>query len=290
MTDHLVMIVFKASLMIFMIGNLSSMGLQLNVKDAVRPLMHWRFMTVTLLSCFVYCPVVALVLIRLIPLQQPYVVGLMLLSLAPAAPFLPLVVSNAKGDLSSAAAFMLVASVGTVLIMPLGVPYLAPGMSASPWAVAKPLLILVLLPLAIAMVVRNRSESLARRLYVYDKVITSAGTALFLVIVAVMHYRNVVGAIGSYALATQVLFVVGMTVGGYLLALPLPVQQRVVISLGVCTRNIGAAVAIVGSGGDQSVMVMLVIGTIATVIMSFGASAWFAYAAESRVLPTGARK
>lgn len=68
------------------------------------------------------CPAPAYALTKVIPLEPPYAIGMILLGMAPCAPFLPMMVDKARGDLAYAAAFMLLASVVTVVYMPLAVP------------------------------------------------------------------------------------------------------------------------------------------------------------------------
>jgi bile acid:Na+ symporter, BASS family len=277
-------LVFKFSLIIFMVGNLLAMGLQLRVSDAIAPLKSVRFVFATLIASFVFSPALAFAVTRVIPMEPPYAIGILLLGLAPAAPFLPLAVKNAKGDLAAAAGLMLLASLGTIIVMPLGVPLIAPGMSTSAWRIARPLLFLIFLPLAVGLGVKYRLPDTADWLYRYVKVITGVGTIVFLGVVLVLNFHGFIGALGSRAFLAQLLFVPGLTVGGYLIGAGLPREQRSVMSLGICTRNIGAAAAIVGTGGDQRIMVMLVIATLATVAVSFGAAAWFARSARRRQL------
>lgn len=138
----------KISLVIFMAGNLLGMGLQLRVGTALVGLRNRRFVGFGQLWCFVLGPAVAWALTRLIPLALPYAMGLMLIGLTPCAPFLPMMVERARGDLGYAASLILLASVGMVVTMPFTVPWLVEGLSVSAWMVAKPLLAVVLLPLA----------------------------------------------------------------------------------------------------------------------------------------------
>ncbi|MCK7490681.1 MAG: hypothetical protein MZW92_02035 [Comamonadaceae bacterium] len=55
----------------------------------------------------------------MIPLEAPYAMGLILIGLAPCAPFLPMMVDRARGDMGYTASFMLLAAVGMVVTMPL---------------------------------------------------------------------------------------------------------------------------------------------------------------------------
>ena len=89
----------KISLVIFMAGNLLDMGLRLRVGTALVGLRNLRFVSFGLLWCFVLGPAVAWALTRLIPLALPYAMGLILIGLTPCAPFLPMMVERARGDM-----------------------------------------------------------------------------------------------------------------------------------------------------------------------------------------------
>jgi BASS family bile acid:Na+ symporter len=236
-----------------------------------------------ILASFLFSPVLAWVLAAVVPLESPYRIGLLLLGFAPAAPFLPLAVKCARGDLSATAGLMFLASVGTVVVMPFGVPLVAPGISASAWSVARPLLLLVLLPLGAGLLVKHFWADKADWAYRYVKVVTVAGTIVFLAVTLVLNFSGFVGSLGSHALLAQLLFVSGLALGGYLISAGMPANQRSVMSLGMGTRNIGAAAAIVGINGDQKIMVMLVIATLVTVAISFTMAAWFARSGPTRL-------
>ena len=256
------------------------MGLQLTLRSALRPLGNVRFLATTIVASFVFSPVVAFAVTKLFPLDQPYTIGLLLLGFTPAAPFLPLVVKKARGDLAANAGFMLVASIGTIILMPLAVPHVGGGLTASAWAVARPLIFLILIPLASGMAVRYGSSHLAERLYLYDMRITAIFTIVFLVVVLLLNVRVLVGAIGSYAFAAQIVLVAALTLGGYVLSANLACEQRIVVSLGIGTRNVGVAAAIVGVNGDQRIMAMLAIGAVVTMVFSFLTAVWFSHALD----------
>src|SRR5512137_2579039 len=132
MTETLT-ILLKISVVIFMAGNLLDLGLRLNLKEALRGLRDLRFVILSVLWAFVLCPALAYGLTLVIPLTPPYAMGLILLGLAPCAPLLPVMAEKACGDLNYAATFMLLASAGTVIFMPLAVPLLVEGLTVSAW-------------------------------------------------------------------------------------------------------------------------------------------------------------
>src|SRR6185369_4502524 len=138
MTDTLP-ILLKITVVIFMVGNLLELGLRLDMKKAMAGLRDVRFVTLSLLWAFVLCPALAYALGVVLPLSEPYAMGLLLLGLAPCAPLLPMMVAKAHGDVNYAASFMLLASAGTVVYMPIAVPLLVKGLTVSAWTVAKPM-------------------------------------------------------------------------------------------------------------------------------------------------------
>lgn len=285
MIGNLLQMVYTISLVIFMVGNLSAMGLQLWVADAIIPLRNARFVVTTLIAGFVIGPVLAQLVVLAVPMERPYAIGVLLLGMAPSAPFLPLVVKKANGNLAAAAGLMLLASLGTILTMPLGVALVVPGLSVGAWSIAKPLISLVLLPLALGVLIKSVWATFADRLYRYVKAITSLGTIVFLVLVLFLNFKSIVGSVGSHAFLAQLLFVPALAATGYLGALGLPDTHRSVVTLGMCTRNIGAAAAIVGTKGDQRTIVMLVIATLVTIAFSFATASWFARVARKSPLP-----
>ena len=271
----------KISLVIFMAGNLLDMGLRLKLGTALVGLRNMRFVSFSLLWCFVLGPAVAYGITQVIPLEPPYAMGLILIGLAPCAPFLPAMVDRARGDLGYTASFMLLASVGMVAYMPLAVPLLVQGLSVSAWVVAKPLLAVVLVPLVIGMVTQRRAPGFAARAQPVVKKITGLVTIIMLVLCLVVYGEAFIGSAGSYATLAQVIFYCAVTAGSYMLAFGLPQNRRSVLALGVCTRNLGAAFAplFAVAGIDERAIVMVALGvplqTIAAVVAArvFGSRA-----------------
>ena len=97
-------------------------------------------------------------------MEEPYVVVVFLASLAPCAPFLQQMVGKARGDMGFAGALIPLVAVGTVVLMPLMAPLLIKGLTISTWALAKPLLLTILLPLISGMLVLCASPGAAARI------------------------------------------------------------------------------------------------------------------------------
>ncbi|HFB98158.1 MAG TPA: hypothetical protein ENJ62_03365, partial [Bryobacterales bacterium] len=116
--------VFTASVVVFTVANLAAMGLELNLREATKTLRNAKAVGLILLWGWVVGPALAWLIIRLLPLQEAHADGLLLISLAPTAPFFPLMVRRARGDMSFAGAFLFVTTLGVVLFLPLLAPLL----------------------------------------------------------------------------------------------------------------------------------------------------------------------
>ena len=209
--SNALVIALKVSLVLFMAGNLLEMGLKLDPRDALRGLRDARFVLLTMIWGFVLGPAIAYAITRVVPLAPPYAMGLILMGMAPSAPFLPMLVGKAKGDLGYTAAFMLLTAAGTVVFMPLAVPLLIPGLAVGPWAIARPLLVMVLLPLATGMVVLRLSQRGATRARPFVKVTTLVATVATAVLCIVVYGKALLGITGSLAVVSQVLFFLPVT-------------------------------------------------------------------------------
>src|SRR4051812_25495134 len=196
----------RVSVLLFMIGSLAGVGLRVDAKDAFLPLRQARFLTVSLVASWMVCPVVAVAVLHFIPLAEPYAAGLLLLSLAPCAPFAPAVVRIAKGDTSALAAFMVFSAVTTVIVMPIGVSLTIDSVNVSMWRIARPLLLFILTPLACGMALRQVAPGVAARLRPAIEKITAASGLLLFVVVVVLYGRGIIDAYGSYAILAQMIF------------------------------------------------------------------------------------
>jgi BASS family bile acid:Na+ symporter len=255
--------VFTITVVIFTVANLAAMGLELNLRDALRTLRSARAIGLILLWGWVVGPALAYLITRVLPLTEAHAAGLLLISLAPTAPFFPLMVRKARGDMSFAGAVMLLTTLGTVLFLPLLAPLLIEGLTVDAWSLAKPLLMMVLLPLLIGGAIREFAPNAAEKLFPVVKKIGGIFLVLTLVLTLVLYGRDMLGAVGSFAPGAQVLFFAAITALSYKIGFGLEQQQRSGMALGMCTRNIAAVFAayfgITNAPSGLFVMIVLVV-------------------------------
>ena len=272
-TDHLT-VVLKITLVAFIASSLLDMGLRLDPPDAARGLRNVRFVGLTLFWGFVVSPALAFAITRLLPLGPPYATGLLLIGVTPCAPFLPMIVERAKGDVGYTAAFMLLTSIATIIVMPFAVPLMIEGLTVKAWTIAEPLVLVALLPLAIGMVLRHVSTVLAMRLQPLVKRASSLATVAVLVTCVVVFGRGLISEAGSLVVAAQLIYFAAITALPYWIGCGLPHEQKIVLSCGMATRNLGVALAPLFSLADvdQRAIVMVVLGLPITVAFALGAS------------------
>ena len=277
----LMMTVLKISLAVFMAGNLLDMGLRLRPQDAVRELRNARFVFLSLLWGFVLGPALAYCIPLVIPLEPHYAIGLVLIGMAPCAPFLPVIVKKAKGDAGSTAAFMMLAAVGMVVFMPFAVPLMLKGLTVSAWAIARPMVMVILAPLAAGMLIFYFFPALDTRMQPVVKLVTRVATVVMLVLAIVTYGKDFIGIRGSFAVLAHLIFFSIVTAVPYLIGFGMPRGQRIVISAGMSTRNVGAALAplIAAPGMDHRATVMILLAFPVMVVFSLIAAKRFGRAA-----------
>jgi len=88
------------SVLVFVVTSMLAMGLSLTVAQIVEPLQDLRLVGKALLANFVLVPLIAYVILLVIPLTEAQSIGRILLATAAGAPFLPKLVEVAKGNVA----------------------------------------------------------------------------------------------------------------------------------------------------------------------------------------------
>ena len=264
----------KIALLAFLVSSMLAAGLSLTPHAILAPLRNLRLVLVALALNFVAAPVFALVLSIVIPLERPHAIGLVLLGGAAGAPFLPKLVEGAHGDLGFAVALMTLLTVGTTLFMPFALPLMIPGLEASPWSIAQPLVAFILTPLAVGMLLQRRKASAFAVLQPIFVKLGNVSALVLLALLIALYFHNLLGVLGSGAIAACAVFIAGLYAAGYLLG-GSRVETRGVLGLGTAARNVGAALVPASqSFSDPKVMIMLVAYTIVMLIVLIPASGW----------------
>ena len=264
----------SVSILVFLIGSMLGIGLKLSPREMVSPLRDTRLVALALGLNFVIAPALAWILMVIIPLERGHAIGLLLLSGASGAPFLPKLVETARGDLSLAIALMALLTLGTIFFIPFALPHMITGMDAAPWPIARPLLLFIVLPMGLGMLLKSWAPSLAERL---APVCTAAGNGaliLLFVLLVALNASALVGVIGSGAILAVMLDIIGLLAAGWLLG-GRNVKTAGTLGLATAARNFGAAmVPAANNFDDPKVTVMLIVSAVVCLVITFSAAAW----------------
>jgi bile acid:Na+ symporter, BASS family len=246
------------AMFVFVLSSMIGMGLGLRVKEIVAPLRNWSLVTLSLVANFVVMPAVAIVLARILHLDESMGIGLLVLGTASGAPFLPKLAQLAKGNLAFAVGLMVLLMVITVGYLPIAMPLLVPGVSVNPGQIARSLVLLMLLPLGGALVVNaSRPDVAAKGKPFFDKTSNLSLIAL-IALQVLLNVRSVAAVFGTGGILAGVLFLaVGFAVGWLLGGSAR--ETRSVLGLGTAQRNIAAALVVANQSFDDPNVVVMVI-------------------------------
>lgn len=269
---ELVQYTTKLLILLFVITCMASMGLSLKFSDIVKPLRRPLLVFITLAINFLVAPGIAILLTRLFSIDESYATGLLLLSAAAGAPYLPKLVEVAQGDATLSVSVMLLQIVGSIVLMPLILPLLLPGLQANVLSLALPLILEMFVPLALGLLFQQYAAGLAARIH---PVLTHVSNLFLVVAVFLLLGTNIKGmliTLGSGAILMALFFVcLSMAVG--FSGGQLGGGSGIVQALGCGQRNIAAALVIAASNHlSDEVVVMLLLTTFVGLIPLIGAA------------------
>jgi BASS family bile acid:Na+ symporter len=236
-------VIFKPTVFVFTVSSLFAMGLQVKIPEVMAALKNKKAIVLIFVWAWVLAPAVGYLIIWVLPLAEPYVIVVLLSSLAPAAPIVPLMVQRARGDLSFAGVLIPVVMIGAVVLIPLIGPLMVKGLTVSAADLAKPLFVQIFLPLIIGAAARHYVETMATKIFPAVNVLARVVTLVMIVVAFVLFAKPMFETFGSLALLAATIHVVGMMLITYVFGFGLKQNQRSVMALGNGTRNLAAILA-----------------------------------------------
>ena len=279
------------AMLTFVVSSMLSMGLSLTVGQILAPLRNYRLIVFALLANFVLMPLAAFGIARLLHLDEPLGIALLLLGTASGAPFLPLLARISKGNLAFSVGLMVLLMVVTVAYMPLVLPLLLEGVSVDPMKIGRSLVFLMMLPLAIGLLVKARLSGLAAKVQPSLGRVSLLSLALLIVLLLITNMQNVLSLYGTRGVLASILFIAAGTGIGWVLGGPQS-DTRGVMSLGTAQRNIAAALVVGGQNfSDPNVIVMVVVVAIVGLLMLMPFAKYLAkFSKPASQLPDNSRK
>ena len=267
--SEIIKVIMHLSVLTFVITSMLAMGLSLTIKAIVTPLRNTRVVFLSLATNFVLVPLLAYLILQVLPLEQGLATGLIIMSTAAGEPFLPKLAEVAKGNMAYSVGLMVLLMVGTILFMPLVLPLLLTGVDVDALAIAKSLVLLMLTPLAIGLFIKARYDSIAESLRPSMDQTSTVALVLLMVSAIVLNFSTMIGVIGTGGILAILIFLVVAFVFGYFLGGP-SADTKSVLALGTAQRNVSAALLVAAQNfsDDPNVLTMiLVTGLIGLVLL-----------------------
>ena len=284
MHNHLLVVIVSFGL-IFVVSAALALGLSLTLKSDGPPPWrgHGQLTAMLLISNFIIVPALFIGLGAIIHFAPQVKMAIVALALCAGAPFIPWLVSLAKGNVAYSGFATVLLTVGTIILMPLLLPpflrALHTGASPSIWLVLWPMLLFILLPFLVGVVIRARYPDLAMQIAPW----LGPVSATFLLVHVTLFIGYSWSSFLSIAGAGQMLFTLAFPIAGmligyvlsppYILSPMRPADShrgtKVVSAVSVAQQNTGAVIccAIFALGKYLVAGDYMLLGAVITIIV-----------------------
>src|SRR5215831_14228092 len=223
------------AMLTFVVSSMLSMGLSLTVSQILAPLRDYKLIALALIANFAVMPFAAFGIAKLLRLDEPLGIALILLGTASGAPFLPLLARISKGNLAFSVGLMVLLMVVTVGYMPLVLPLVLKGVSVDPMKIARSLVFLMLLPLAIGLLVKAQLSGLAAKVQPSLSRLSTLSLVVLIALLLITNMENVLSLYGTRGVLASILFIAAGSGIGWVSGRPQP-DTRGVMGLGTAQR------------------------------------------------------
>jgi predicted Na+-dependent transporter len=266
---QLLNLIMNLATLVFVVTSMLAMGFSLTIPQIIAPLRNARLVALAIVANFLLVPIVALLITRVMPFSKGLETGLILVASAAGAPFLPRLAQLAKGNVAFSVGLMVLLMVVTIAFLPIVLPMLLQGVSVNPWSIARPLIILMLIPLTVGLLIKGRFDKIAVSLHPYLERISTYALILLIVAGLLANLKAILGVIGGGGIIAVLLFLAMALLIGYFLG-GKEASTRSVLGLGTAQRNLSAALIVATANFAQDpdvIALVLSLGLIDIIVL-----------------------
>lgn len=259
---------------LFVVSAMLTAGLSQEPARMLAYLKLWRFVARMLVANFLLVPMFVVGLLAFFRFDPAMETGLLLFALCAGAPFLVKLTAAAGHDLALGTAVMMLLTVLTILLVPFIVPQFVEGVSVRPWAIARPLLVRMVAPLALGMIAARFAPAPAAAARPWTAKVANA--SLYAVILATLigYSSDILEIIRSGAILAALATVLAAFGLGYLAGCG-RIHLEDVGGLGTAQRNTAAGLIIATQNfDDPDVLVMLIVANVQGLVVLLGLAHW----------------
>ncbi len=248
-------LVLPLALAIIMLG----LGLSLKSDDFLRIFKYPKAVTIGLIGQLVILPIIALAIVKVIPMPPAIAVGLIILALCPCGPSSNMITYLAGGDVALAVTLTVFSSIITIFTIPLFAS-LAVNSFLGKSALAKPtevivslpigmtmgqIFLITVIPIALGMYIQYQFPEIARRLEKVTNKLAVGFLVLIIILLVAKEWSRLPGFIVQAGTGVMLLNILGMA-AGYAISkmLNLNIAQQICIAIEVGIQNGTLAIAI----------------------------------------------
>lgn len=255
---------------VFAISMMLHVGLTQKPSEVVEYLKDRSFVLKMLLANFVLAPLLMILILRFTSFDPALEAGLLVFALCAGAPFLIKLTQTAQHSIALGAAVMMLLMVVTIVYVPVALPLFLSGVSVDAWAVAKSLLLQMLLPVIAGMLVVPYLPGLTRKAQPLTGWLSNILLYVLTGATLIAYSPNMLGIMRTGALFVGLAFVVGAFGIGYLMGAG-KAHLEDVGGLGTAQRNTGAAIiiAIQNFSDPNELVIITLTNTLGVVLLLF---------------------
>src|SRR5262249_26931144 len=171
---------------------------------------------------------------------------------------------------------------------PIVLPLLLQGVTVNPGSIARSLILLMLIPLAVGLALRAWHPPGAARVRAFVAPVSSISMIFVVALTTAGHFRSMMSTLGSFGILAALIFVAICFGIGWALGGP-GVDTRGVLSLGTAQRNTAAALVVAGQNfSDAKVVVMITVVMIVSFAMLMPLARWLSCRSQQAGVRQGA--
>ena len=249
----------KLSLLVFVVSALFGTGATLTVRQILEPLRNVRLVITSIAASFLVVPLIAIVITRIHPLEEPLQIGLILLSITAGSEALPKITGIVKGNTGYAVGLMCLQIIVSLVYVPLLISVLLPEVSINHMKLVLKLVLFVLLPLMGGLLLKARHELGAARMEHILHKISMVSLILVFVLLIAAKFALVLDILHLEVVLTVIVYLALSFAAGYLLGSPNP-DNRMTLAVGSILRS-GSIALVVASQAfrDPKVIIMIML-------------------------------
>jgi BASS family bile acid:Na+ symporter len=252
---------------VFVISTMLNVGLTQKPADILEHLSNWPFVLRMLLGNFVLVPLVAYVILTRADFDLALKVGLFIFSLCAGAPFLIKLTQISQNDLALGAATMMLLMVATAAYVPLVLPRVLTEVVVDAGAIARSLLLQMILPIVAGMLAAQVLPSLTRTAQPWIARLGNYALYVLLAATLIGYLQNMLAIVGSGAIFVGLVIVVAAFGIGYFLGGRTD-SLHDVGALGTAQRNTAAGVLIATQNfSDPNVLVIITLANALGIVL-----------------------